>query len=195
MRHTGLFTYFHQSGIKRFAPTLCTLIIQLPWYLLFWQLVDQLQDLRLIITHHYTTIAPINNLYLISTYTHSIFSRRTYNWPLQSLWVRFQLFQSIRLILSSRKQLSCTRRSTKIFQDAPELILGWRLLCYFELEIPTRRSCWCAVIAGLVFSSIRAGFGRCLFEHSMDSDRSWGSCFAEESDNIESFVLEKRKVT
>ena len=39
-----------------------------------------------------------------------------------------------------------------------------------------------------------AGSRRGLFQDGLDSDRSWSSCLAKESDNIEGFVLQKGSV-
>lgn len=121
--------------------------------------------------------------------SHHFSSVYTYHWALEASWVGLQLSQSIGLVFSTGDQAADLGSSTKVFQDALELVLCRWLLGHLELKVTTLGRGGSILTAGLILGCVRGGFGRSLLEESVNAEGSWSGGLVEEGDHIEGFVL------
>jgi hypothetical protein len=114
-------------------------------------------------------------------------SANTYQRPLESISIRLESSQRIRLIRCPINDLAWG--STEVFQDRLELVAGWRRLRHVELEFGSLRLVLRVVRGGLISSRM----GNCLrvglFENRVDADRCLAAGLVEEGYNVLRAVL------
>ena len=156
---------------------------------LLWQLLEHLQDLRLIGSGHNLSVVPVNSLIYVSIDPTPIWEvpAYTYHWALEAIWRSLPFLQRILIILRSINNISCPW-CTNIIQNASHLIMRRLLL---NLKLKLRLQCavgYVAVVWGNTGGACAGNF-RSSLEKVQDLGGCGGIWVVEEGDNVESFLL------